>query len=60
MSPGLDVSLCGLHGPNINRLREGSKFRWPRCSKCFKGELADTEEKVIALLDRAKRRRLSQ
>ena len=29
-------------------------------TKCFKGELADTEEKVIAILDRAKRRRMSQ
>ena len=39
VSHGSDVSLCGLHGPNFNRMREGSKFWWPRCNKCFKGEL---------------------
>ena len=60
VSPGTEMSLCGVQGANFTRLKDGSKFWWPRCNKCFKGELADTEEKVIAILDRAKRRRMSQ
>ena len=60
VSPGTEVSQCGVHGPNFKRLPDGSKFWWPRCNKCFKGDLADTEEKAIAILDRAKKRWLSQ
>ena len=51
------VSLCGLHGKNYVRLPYGSRFQWPKCSRCFKSEADREGESVVALMNAKKRRR---
>ena len=45
------AALCGIKSmANFARL-EGTRFAWPKCSRCFKGEVLQTKQDVIDFLD---------
>ena len=52
--PGPNASsatLCGIKSlANFAKL-EGTRFAWPKCSRCFRGEVLQTKQAVIEFLD---------
>ena len=52
--PGPNTSsatLCGIKSlANFAKL-EGTRFAWPKCSRCFRGEVLQTKQDVIEFLD---------
>ena len=45
------ATLCGIRSlANFAKL-EGTRFAWPKCSRCFKGEILQTKQDVIEFLD---------
>ncbi len=51
------VSLCGVHGKSYMRLQFGSRFAWPKCSKCFKSAAAADEKSIVEAISAKKRKR---
>ena len=44
-------TLCGIKSlANFAKL-EGARFSWPKCTRCFKGEVLQTKQDVIDFLD---------
>ena len=55
------IMLCGIKmSAAFKDLPAGSRFMWPRCSRCFAGELIDTVGKMVERLDELKANRASQ
>jgi hypothetical protein len=51
-----DVALCGLRvSVGYVELPHGATFQWPRCSKCFRGEVLGNKSDLIGFLDQRSR-----
>ena len=44
-------TLCGIKSLTNFAKLEGTRFSWPKCTRCFKGEVLQTKQDVIDFLD---------
>jgi hypothetical protein len=48
-----EVAQCGAKATaGFVKLPHGASFPWPRCSKCFRGEVLGTKKDLVSFLDR--------